>query len=69
MQQAAQTFDFTNLTQQEASQILNALADKPFRDVCGLINKLEQQASAQAQAAAAKQAAPAEVPTSENEGH
>jgi hypothetical protein len=51
------------LSEEQTNYILNLLADKPFKEVHGLITSFQQQAQQQLQAAQASgQAAPAEAP-------
>jgi hypothetical protein len=51
------------LSEEQTNYILNLLAEKPFKEVHGLITAFQQQAQQQIQAAqAAGQAAPADIP-------
>jgi hypothetical protein len=50
------------LSEEQTNYILNLLAEKPFKEVHGLITAFQQQAQQQIQAAQASQAAPADTP-------
>jgi hypothetical protein len=50
------------LSEEQTNYILNLLAEKPFKEVHGLITTFQQQAQQQLQAAQASQAAPVETP-------